>query len=111
MYRNKKVMDCPKSLKMPFLLPASISWEIHWLLSCVDFMDVIMGEYTGYFHVLISWMLWEIYQLLSCVDFMDVIMGDTCISMSKEEGPWLNLTLHCLTLCVYPLTKGRTKSL
>ena len=24
MYRNKKVMDCPKSLKMPFLLPASI---------------------------------------------------------------------------------------
>ena len=39
-----------------------LSWEIHWLLSCVDFMDVIMGEYTGYFHVLISWMLsWEIH--------------------------------------------------
>ena len=91
-----------------------ISWMLSWENIPVTFMcwfhGCYHGRYTSYFHVLISWMLsWEIYQLLSCVAFMDVIMG--CISMSKEEGPWLNLTLHCLTLCVYPLTKGRTKSL
>ena len=47
----------------------------------------------------------EIYRLLACVDFMAVIMGDTHVERRGD----LNLTI--LTLCVYPLTKGRTKSL
>ena len=78
------------------LISWMLSWEIYitilclnGTLSCVDFMDVTMGDIYNHTvfewdTVLISWMLpWEIYitilcldGTLLCVDFVDVTMGD-----------------------------------
>ena len=57
MYRNKKVMDCPKSLKMPFLLPTSI-----WLkYSTIWFLTVFLVSYamvSSWKRLPVPWICW-----------------------------------------------------